>query len=248
MANGWNPLIGIGFTALGLGYLYEAAQKQGVPTPVGGSNRLGSGMLGRSLPPGSDRPLVVKDGVHTIKFYPAGDIDQRVRYILDQIRKDSQDKQVISEARTIVSGRCPTARGGVDWCIPVKDWKSELKMLFFAVSNPNSPYAIRYTRDHATVDLFGSSALLRRLPSGDCDDMAIRLGALARAIGYGVKCRIVAPAGAPGQWAHIYLMVGSVPGEPNPPQWLPMDPTEAQHGPFWEVSKNLISSVKDYEV
>jgi len=133
-------------------------------------------------------------------------------------------------------------------CVAPKDWEGELRMLFWAVTNPNSPYAMRYTRDHATIDMFGSSDSHRRLPSGDCDDFSIRLGALARAIGYAVKCRIVAPAGQPNQWAHIYLMVGDEAGNPNPRRWLPMDPTEPQHGPFWEVSKRMISTVKDYDV
>lgn len=251
MANGWNPLIGFGFTALGVGYLWEAYQKKSTPTPVGGLGySRGQSVDRRQLPPApasKNDILYVKDGVREIKFYPAGDINQRVKYIVDQIRKDSQDKRVISEARTLVSGKCPVARGGLDWCIQPKDWNGEIRMLFMGVTNPNSPYAIRYTRDHATVDLFGSSDLLRRLPSGDCDDMAIRLGALLRSIGYSVKCRIVAPAGAPGQWAHIYLVAGSVPGEPNPPRWIPLDPTEP-HPPGWEVPKHLISSVRDYEV
>ena len=81
----------------------------------------------------------------------------------------------------------------------------------------------------------------------DCDDFTIRLGALCYAIGYPVRARVVAPSGAPNQWAHIYLMVGDVPGE-APERWLPLDPTEPQHPPFWEVPKHLISSVKDFDV
>jgi hypothetical protein len=91
------------------------------------------------------------------------------------------------------------------------------------------------------------------LPEADwtvhnCDDMAIRLGALLRSIGYAVRCRIVAPAGQPKQWAHIYLMVGNEPGTPSPSRWYALDPTEPQHGPFWEVPDRLISTKKDYEV
>lgn len=251
---GWNPLIGVGFTALGIGYLYEAFRKDVPATPVGRAPFKGQ-MLGRAGLPEQQAsggvtggPMVVKDGIRSIKFYPAGNIDNRVRFIVEQIRKDSEDKKTVTEARAIVSGKCRMERGGVNWCVPPKDWLGELRMLYWALTNPNSPYAMRYTRDHATVDMFGSSESHRRLPSGDCDDFAIRLGALARAIGYPVKCRIVAPAGAPGQWAHIYLMVGNVPGEGRPSKWLPMDPTEPQHGPFWEVSRRLVSSVKDYEV
>jgi len=266
MANGWNPLIGFGFTALGVGYLWEAFHKQSPMTPVGsvredlpfatleGRGLYGNRYLGYSSSAGQAARgavaqgaiLPVKDGVRTIKFYPAGDIDNRLKFIIDQMRKDARDPKTISEATTILSARCPTAKGGLRWCIPVKDWKSEVAMLFFALTNPNSPYALRYVRDPRDYDGFRSADLMRRIPAGDCDDMTIRLGAWLLAVGYSVKCRIVAPAGQPGAWAHIYLMVGTPPGENK--EWLPLDPTEAQNGPFWEVPNRLISSKKDYEV
>lgn len=253
MANGWNPLIGIGFTALGIGYLLEAAQKQGVPTPIGGGLRgLGAGPAGMRV----DLPYATMGklppmkpngkGIRTLEMHAAGDIDKRLKFIQEQIRKDSVDPRVVTEARTIVSQKCQTMDGGKRWCIPVKNWKQEIAAIFNAVTNPNSPIAIRYTRDHATVDMFASSALMRRLGSEDCDGMTIRVGALLRAIGYTVKCRIVAPAGQPNAWAHIYLMVGTPPGENK--EWISLDPTEAQYGPGWEVPDRLISTKKDYEV
>jgi hypothetical protein len=390
---GMNWLTSVGFVALGAGYLWEFARGSKTGNPVGPPDLDGLKKRRRMLgaaPEGA--PLVVQDGIRSIKFYPAGNIDNRLKFIIDQIRKDSMDKKTVTEARAIVSGKCKVERGGVNWCVTPKDWEGELRMLFWAVTNPNSPYAMRYTRDHATIDMFGSSDSHRRLPSGDCfvhgtlvlredgsvaavetlkvgdriwgydkwttviqtwdkgilptwkitlsngrtmrltpdhkvwvrrtdgeldvirvaelttdteliqpervetkiersmapngdlfvkhietddlalpcfdfatedkfiwlpeadwtvhncDDFSIRLGALARAIGYAVKCRIVAPAGQPNQWAHIYLMVGDEAGNPNPRRWLPMDPTEPQHGPFWEVSKRMISTVKDYDV
>lgn len=267
MANGWNPLIGIGFTALGIGYLYEAFQKNNTPTPVGGglgrapagfrpnlpfAQLEGRGLgyrgqaLGNAMDSKGQNVLVVKDGVQSIKFYPAGSIDNRLNFIIDQMKKDAQDPKTISEVTAIFGKKCPVDRGGIDWCVPAKKWKSELAMLFYAITNPNSPYALRYTRDHAHIDMFRSSALMRRIPIGDCDDFTIRLGAWCLILGYTVKCRIVAPAGQPGQWAHIYLMVGTPPGENT--KWIAMDPTEPQHGFGWEVSKGMISSVKDYEV
>ena len=249
MARGWNPLIGVGFTALGIGYLYEAFKKDDAPTPVG------AGPLGRAprpqMPQG--QPLVVRDGVKTIKFHPAGDIRQRVGYITDQMRRDSVDPKVVTEATSILSRKCPidprSRMAGLKWCVEPKDWKQEkIALFFYALTDPNSSMAMRYTRDHTTVDMFRSSALMRRLPAADCDDFVIRLGALLMAVGYAVKARVVAPAGQPGQWAHIYLMVADEPGNPNPAKWLPLDPTEPQHGPFWEVPKNLISSVRDFPV
>lgn len=238
-----NKLIYYGFAAIGAGYVWKIMRDED-ESP-------------HALPPARDtlgraprgQPLVVRDGVRSIKFHPAGDITQRVGYIVDQIRRDSKDPRVVTEARSVLSGKCPIEKGGkLTWCVPPKDWKMELVVMFLAVTDPNSKLAMRYTRDHATVDMFGSAALMRRLPSGDCDDFVIRLGALLHAVGYSVKCRVVAPAGAPGQWAHIYLVVGDEPGNPNPAKWYALDPTEPQHGPFWEVPKHLISSVKDFDV
>lgn len=131
-------------------------------------------------------------------------------------------------------------------CVPVKGWKSEIAMLFYALTNPNSPYSLRYTRDPKYYDAFRSADLMRRIPATDCDDMAIRLGAWLLAVGYSVKCRIVAPAGQPGAWSHIYLMVGTPPGEDK--KWLALDPTEADRGPFWEVPNYMISSKRDFNV
>lgn len=265
MARGWNPLIGIGFTALGVGYLWEAINKQSPMTPIGGPFGLGPDGLRQSLPyaalegrpnrfagladaPKYDdgRVLNVKDGVKSIKFYPAGSIDNRLKFIIAQMKKDAQDPKTITEATTILSGKCPTAKGGLKWCVPVRGWRSEVAMLFYALTNPNSPYALRYTRDPTNYDAFRSAELMRRIPAADCDDMTIRLGAWLLAVGYSVKCRIVAPAGQPGQWAHIYLMVGTPPGENK--QWLSLDPTEADRGPFWEVPDRLISSKRDFNV
>lgn len=282
MANGWNPLIGFGFAALGIGYLWEAAHKTSPMTPMGGMNGMGGpfglsadglrpnlpyatlegrgqmGALGAryiAAPQAGSRilkdakgkdVLFVSDGVRSIKFYPAGDIDNRLRFIIDQMKKDTKDPKTITEATAILSGKCPTAKGGLRWCVPVKGWDDEVRMLFYAITNPNSPYSMRYVRDPVDYDGFRSSDLMRRIPAGDCDDFTIRLGAWLRAVGYSVKCRIVAPRGQPGQWAHIYLMVGTPPGENT--KWRPLDPTEAQNGPFWEVPNSMISSRKDYEV
>lgn len=297
MANGWNPLIGIGFTALGVGYLWEAMTKQGTPTPIGtGIGRaptlgLSADGLRPNLPyatlegrrqlaalgargivapkagygvfrdKAGREVLVVKDGVRTIKFYPAGSIDNRLRYIIDQIRRDSKDPKTISEATLINSGKCPTANGGLKWCVPSKAnavvgvredtnqmriSMAEVENLFWAIVNPNSPFAIRYTRDPINYDAFRSSDLMRRIPAGDCDDMTIRLGAWLMASGFIVKCRIVAPKGYPGQWAHIYLMVAVPAGEKR--RWIPLDPTEPQNGFGWEVSDAAISSKRDFEV
>ena len=259
MANGWNPLIGIGFASLGVGYLYEAYKGHTSPTPLG--NQLGAlEPYAARMPPirrtrGSTAPTpfgaiepqkAVSNGLRSMKFYPAGGIESRVGRITGQIKKDSLDPNVVSAARAIISQKCGTLEGGRHWCVPVKDWKGEIRAVFKAVTDPNSPFAVRYTRDHVEVDMFASSELMSRLPAEDCDGLTIRLGALLRALGYHVRARVVAPSGAPNQWSHIYLAVAVPPGSKD--SWLPLDPSDAQHGPFWEVPNAMISTKRDFDV
>jgi hypothetical protein len=252
MAISPNRLIYFGFAAIGTGYVWKLLRgddhEPAAALPPVRTDGLGYAGAGRN-----DKPMVVQDGVRSIKFYPAGDIKQRVGYIIEQMKRDSVDPKVISEATALLSKKCPidprSGVAGLKWCLAEKDWKAEKIALFFhALTDPNSKLAMRYTRDHATVDMFRSASLMRRIPAGDCDDMCIRLGALLMSVGYSVKCRVVAPAGAPGQWAHIYLVVGEEPGNNNPGKWYALDPTEPQHGPFWEVPKHLISTVRDFDV
>jgi hypothetical protein len=251
MANGWNPLIGIGFTSLGIGYLWEAYSRNKTGTPATPAEPITTNGLRRRLPPGSTglgyaEPK--KGGIRSMKMHAVGTIEDRERYIREQIKKDSLNPKVISAARAVVSGRCPKADGGVMWCVKPKDSMGEIRLMFKAVVDPNSALAVRYTRDHPTVDLFPSNELLDRLPAEDCDGMVVRLGALLRAIGFHVRTRIVAPAGKPKQWAHIYLMVAPVPGVAD--GWLPLDPTEperayrARNAPFWEPGTDQIDPLK----
>jgi hypothetical protein len=258
----WNPLIGVGFTALGVGYLWEAYKGGKAPTPLG-TNLGALAPYAQALPPirrsrGSTPPAhlgalglareqgPVPNGLKTMKFYPAGDISQRVGRIAGQIKKDSLNPNVVSAARAIVSQKCGSLEGGRHWCIPAKDWKGEVKAVFSGVTNPNSPFAVRYTRDHVDVDMFASSELMSRLPAEDCDGLTIRLGALLRALGYHVRCRVVAPAGQPDAWSHIYLAVAVPPGSKD--GWMPLDPSEPQHGAFWEVPQAYISTKRDFDV
>lgn len=264
---GLNPLISTGFALLGTGYLYEwwKSQNPGNQTnammpeeemPSGVSTN-GLGLIpqttyGKQLVPWRELPKfnlpkygseARSAGIRTLKQYPAGDINNRENFILNQIRKDSLSPAVISASRSVLSGRCPIVQGGVDWCVQPKDWDGEVRALYEAVVNPNSPYAVRYTRDHIQVDMFASNGLMSRIPAEDCDGMAIRLGSFLRSVGYHVRTRVVAPRGAPGQWAHIYLAVSVPAGSQG--NWKPLDPTEPEDTrryspkyPYWEVGND----------
>jgi hypothetical protein len=251
MAFNSNKLIYTGFALVGAGYVWKLIKDDPTapPTVMIPSEQV----RGLGAKREAEKALIVKDGVRSIKFHPAGDIKQRVGYIVKQIREDAATKEVVSEARALLSRKCPVdpraPRNGLKWCIEPKAWQAEQVALFFhALTDPNSKLALRYTRDPYHYDAFGSAALMRRLPAADCDEFVIRLGALLSAVGYRVKCRVVAPAGQPGQWAHIYLVCGDEPGNGNPSKWFALDPTEPQHGPFWEVPDHLISSKRDFDV
>lgn len=228
----WNPLIGLGYASLGIGFLWEVAKNmKGQPSGIDG--------LGAMQPNGMR-------GVQSVKQFPAGDISQREDYIISQMKKDAVSPEVVTLATALTSGKCPTERGGLRWCVEIRNYDDVARVLFDAVVNPNSPAAVRYTPDHRTVDMFRSSALMSRIPAGDCDDMVIRLGALYLAHGFGVKTRIVAPKGQPGRWSHIYLVI--CPPHATGP-WRPVDPTEPEKTrartrkyPYWEIEDAYVDS------
>jgi transglutaminase-like putative cysteine protease len=117
--------------------------------------------------------------------------------------------------------------------------------MFSAVTDPNSPLAVRYVRDHLEKDTFVAPNKTMKLRGGDCDDQTSYLGALLRSVGYPVKLRIVQARSA-STWSHIYLLVGLPPTEPT--KWVPLDATMAQKGPGWEAPDSMVSRRKDFEV
>lgn len=248
-----NPFVAIGFTSLGIGYLLEAYTSRTRATDAAPAPNGVSGMHRGQLRGGLGRiPTLAetakRDGVRSVKFYPAGTIHDREKRIRGEIIKASLTPKAITDARLVLSGRCPKVGGGVMWCVKPKDWHGEILTLFRAVVDPNSALAVRYGRDHPDVDQYPSYELLDRVPQEDCDGMIVRLGTLLRAVGYRVRTRIVAPAGKPGDWQHIYLAVAPVPGTVE--NWQPLDVTEpekalsSRNAPFWEPGPNIIDPNK----
>lgn len=227
----WLTLAGIGLI------IFDTARQQ---QPVKGVRGLrGVRGLGRGPTP----ELPPADGVRSmsVRSYEYLPIDQRVKMIKDQLVRDARTKEVISEARTILSGRCPTAKGGVDWCVTPKDKRAEVFALYDAIVNPNSPYAIRYTADHRTIDVFSSARVMRKINAGDCDEQVTRLGAWLVSVGFPVTLVVIQDTKSPS-WSHIYLET-----EANG-QRVVLDPTEPQFGPGWEVPANLVAKKKKYVV
>lgn len=94
-------------------------------------------------------------------------IAQRVGYIGEYIKKGSLDPKIRAEALGVLTRKCG-APGNRQWCVPPKDTEAEIKALYAAITDPNSPIAIRYTKDHVTVDQFTNPWKTLQLRGGDC--------------------------------------------------------------------------------
>ena len=84
-----------------------------------------------------------------------------------------------------------------------KDYLAEIKALFEWVQQH-----IRYTKDTFQVEVLHSAKRMLELRAGDCDDMAILLGAMLEAIGHPVRLVLSGPNPLRQDlFTHIYLEV-----------------------------------------
>jgi hypothetical protein len=96
-----------------------------------------------------------------------------------------------------------------------KDYLAEVKALFEWVQQH-----IRYTKDTFQVEVLHSARRMLELRAGDCDDMAILLGAMLEAIGHPVRLALSGPDPLRQDlFTHIYLEVFHKGG------WIPLDAT-----------------------
>ena len=96
-----------------------------------------------------------------------------------------------------------------------KDYLAEIKALFEWVQQH-----IRYTKDTFQVEVLHSAKRMLELRAGDCDDMAILLGAMLEAIGHPVRLVISGPNPLRQDlFTHIYLEVF------HKGRWIPLDAT-----------------------
>ena len=103
--------------------------------------------------------------------------------------------------------------------VPPKDSEGEIEAIFNYVKTH-----IRYVHDIRDVETLHYAATLLDVGQGDCDDMALLLGAMLMSVGH--KVRYVAVSFAPERWSHVWTQV--LCGE----RWLDLDATEAL--PFGE--------------
>ena len=96
-----------------------------------------------------------------------------------------------------------------------KDYLTEIKALFEWIQQH-----IRYTKDTVQVEVLHSAKRMLELRAGDCDDMAILLGAMLEAIGHPVRLVLSGPDPLRQDlFTHIYLEVF------HKGRWISLDAT-----------------------
>lgn len=82
-----------------------------------------------------------------------------------------------------------------------KDYRGEIKALFEWVQRN-----VRYTKDPFRVEVLHSARRMLELRAGDCDDMAILLGAMLQSVGHPVRLVLTGPdLLRPRLFTHVYL-------------------------------------------
>ena len=128
-----------------------------------------------------------------------------VEHIRDLIKQGAKDFHVRQTAIDILLQRA----------VKPKDYLGEIKALFEWVQQH-----VRYTKDTFRIEVLHSAKRMLKLRAGDCDDMAILLGAMLEAIGHPV--RLVITGADPLRqdlFSHIYLEVF------HKGRWIPLDAT-----------------------
>ena len=130
---------------------------------------------------------------------------QTVEHVQALIRAGAKDFYVRQKAIDIV----------LEKQVKPKDYLAEIKALFEWVQQH-----IRYTKDTVQVEVLHSAKRMLELRAGDCDDMAILLGAMLEAIGHPVRLALSGPNPLRQDlFTHIYLEVF------HKGRWIPLDAT-----------------------
>lgn len=80
---------------------------------------------------------------------------------------------------------------------------------------------IRFVKDPVTKEKLYPPQELLKIRAGDCDDIAMLLGALAMAVGYQARLITVSAEPAnPQEFSHVYVEAEAPPGSG---QWIPLD-------------------------
>ena len=130
---------------------------------------------------------------------------QTVEHIIDLIKHGAKDFHVRQTAIDILLQRA----------VRPKDYLGEIKSLFEWVQQN-----VRYTKDTFRVEVLHSARRMLELLAGDCDDMAILLGAMLESIGHPVRLVLSGPDPLRQDlFSHIYVEVF------HKGRWIPLDAT-----------------------
>jgi hypothetical protein len=117
-----------------------------------------------------------------------------------------------------------------------RDYLAEIRALFEWVQRN-----VRYTRDPVRVEVLHSARRMLQLRAGDCDDMAILLGAMLQAVGHPVRIVLTGPDPLrPCFFSHVYLHAH------HRGVWIPLDPT-MPHPMGWE-SRSPVREIHPIDV
>jgi transglutaminase-like putative cysteine protease len=156
----------------------------------------------------------------------------RIGLVRSEIERGKREPAIRALAAQILTQR--DANGG--WNIRVRDYEGEVKALGDYVRR-----RVRYTHDIHDVETFQTALRTLDLSVGDCDDMAILLGALLGSVGYPVQLKVVDTTGDGP--SHIFVVAGVPPEEPT--TWVPLDPT-VDKPMGWEIEP--VQSARLYPV
>lgn len=145
------------------------------------SKSLGGGLLGEVEPspitkrvhalPKATLPTVTSKP--KLAQYDVKHIDTRVGLIGELIRKGSLSADLRERTVELLAQKCDklgrVTPHGDRFCVAEKDCLGEVRVLFDAVRNPKSKYAVRYTRDAMLADVFTApERTLFKTHGGDC--------------------------------------------------------------------------------
>lgn len=172
------------------------------------------------------------------KNFDAKNINQRIKHIVGLIQRGRADPKVKGVAIQAVSQKC-----GRDWCIPERDYAGEVKAIFAETRK-----RVRYVYDARGIDQYVAAKRTMQWGGGDCDDSAVVISSLLGAIGYPTRLRVIRTRDAglpPGEFNHIYVLVGLPPNAPQ--KWVPLD-ASVNEPAGWEAPRDMVAEHKDYEV
>ena len=194
---------------------------------------------------------------------PAGrDIEQRARYIAEQVWRSSLHPEIKALAMETLNRKCDGK-----WCTPPREHLREVKTLAGAVYDPNAELwdaiegnfawvkeNVAYRKDHAYVDQFPTAMKVKQYKGEDCDGHVVLVDALNLVSGFPVGMRIYATTNGNGAWDHI---AGLAEIPPRSGRWYVMDASvdKVREGgrvtkisPGWGAPPQMVRRYVDYQI